>query len=297
MKKSLLKNTLYINKSALAKTALLLGLVLTTSFGPVSAFANTIFEGYYKVLLSNVHAGYAVQRYEFDPAKKEFVSTYYVYVRTSPDGKRFTSESLTARSNEKFHPLGYQYTAIVDGKPIAIDTKAAGGKLTGTMQRDGKKTPITTVVPEGAFLSTMLLHLVLQNGLKVGKAFSYKAVAEEDAKVLDGTLKVASEQKYKTVNAFKLEYEFKDIKSEALISEEGHVLYSNAPAQGVATELVDTPSLAKGSFPFPEKTLKTLFGNIPAGAQNTLAKLKSSAVKPTSPTDTLKTGGSGGTGN
>lgn len=292
---SLLKTTVNNSKPLKAKTALLLGLVLAASiFSPVSLWGSTIFEGYYKVLLSDVHAGYAVQRYSFDSAKKEFTSTYYVYVRTSPDGKKYTSESLSAKSNDKFQPISYQYTAIIDGKPVLIDAKSVKGKLVGETMRDGKKGKLSTPIPEGTFLSTMLLHLVLQNGLKVGKAFSYKAIAEEDGKVFPGSLKVASERKYKGVNTFKLEYDFKDIKSEALISDEGNVLYSLAPAQSVATELVANPAEAKGSFPFPEKTLKTLFGNVPSGKENTLAKLKSSEVKPTTATDTLKTGKSEG---
>lgn len=289
-----MKITVHNSKALIAKTALLLGLVLASSFSPVQAVANTIFEGYYKVLLSDVHSGYAVQRYSFDPNKKQFDSTYYVYVRTSPDGKKYTSESLSAKSNDKFQPLSYQYTAIIDGKPVLIDAKALKGKLVGAKSQGQQKVGLSTAIPEGTFLSTMLLHLVLQNGLKVGKAFSYKAIAEEDGKVFPGSLKVASERKYKGVNTFKLEYDFKSIKSEALISEEGNVLHSLAPAQNVATELVADPAEAKGNFPFPEKTLKTLFGNIPSGKENTLAKLKSSAVKPTTATDTLRTGKSQG---
>lgn len=295
--KNFLKITIYSSKRALITTALLSGLALLTSFSPAFAQESTIFEGYYKVLLSNVHAGYAVQRYTFNAQKKQFKSIYYVYVRLSPDGKKYTTESLTALSNEKFHPVSYQYTAISDGKPIAIDGQVKNDILVANINKGGKSTTSKVKVPKGAFFSTMLLHLVLQNGLKVGKSFSFNAVAEEDAKVLGGTLSVTTEQKIKGVNTHKLEYDYKNVKSEAYVSDEGHVLSSDAPAQGVSTVLVAEASEARGNFPFPEKTLKTLFGSVPSGKENTIAKLKSSKntklAPPTSPTDTLRTGKSG----
>ncbi len=298
--KSLLKATLYHSKALFAKTAFLSifsFFVIVSSFSPAHAIENTMFEGYYKVLLSNVHAGYAVQKYTFDPKKKEFHSVYYVYVRLSPDGKKYSTESLSAVSNEKFHPISYQYTAIANGKPIIIDAKVIKNDiLQAKINKDGKTTMKQEKVPKGAFFSTMLLQLVLQNGLQVGKSFSYKAVAEEDAKVVGGTLSVTKEQKFAGLNAHKLEYKFKDIESDAYVSDDGHVLSSEARAQGVRTLLVATPAEAKGNFPFPTKTLKTLFGNIPDGKENSLAKQKSSPKKlpgPQVPTDTLRTGKSG----
>jgi hypothetical protein len=242
--------------------------VLALNFSPV--WGEVLFEGYYKVNLADVHSGYAIQKYEFNPSAKEFTSTYFVYLRTKPDGSKFSTESLKAKSNDKFQPLNFQYTAILEGKPVQIDAKFKGQKLTGTLKKDGRDQALNRTIDKGAFLSTMLLQLVLQNGLKVGKGFVFKAIAEEDAQQSDGNAKVEGQMKYKGRDVFQLSYTFKGISSVAKIDTAGQVLFSEARAQGVSTELVASADEAKAGFSFPEKTLKTLFGEVPAGRKNSL---------------------------
>ncbi len=270
------------SKSRWTKIALAAFLFFSSSLGR----AEVIFEGYYKVYLSNEHSGYAIQRYEFDAAKKEFTSTYYIYVRTSPDGKKFISESLAAKSDDKFHPKNYQYTAILEGKPMTVDAKFSGNMMTAKIRKaenKGKPKTVKRKIPEGTFLSTMLLYLILQKGMSVGKNFSYNAVAEEDAEILPGTVKVTAEEKHRGMQAYKLEYSFKNVPSSAYISQNGHVLDTKAPQQNVATELVASASEARQSFPFPQKTLKALFGNVPTGQVNALTQQKSSGDKNKTP--------------
>lgn len=280
-------NQSHFIKAAATKVATCLLMVAGITLSPVLVKSEVMFEGFYRVTIENVHSGYAVQRYDFDVGKKEFTSTYYVYVRTSPDGKKFTTESLVAKSNDKFEPISYQYTAILDGKPIQIEAKFKGLAMTAVVKRDGKPMTVKRDLPKGSFASTMLLQLILQNGLKTGKGFSFNAVAEEDAEVRPGTARVVGEVKYKGRDAFKLEYEFKGISSIAFIDTTGHVLFSEAPAQSVSTELVSDPSQARLSFPYPEKTLKTLFGGLPTGQKNGLVASPKSS--PPLPSDEQKT--------
>lgn len=249
---------------------------LFANLTPAQAKAEVIFEGFYKVSLNDVHSGYAIQKFELDAKSKEFKSIYYIYVRTSPDGKKFLTESLVSKSNDKFHPKSYNYTAIVDGKPVTIDAKFTDKTMKANINKDGKPQKVTKNIPKGTFMSSMLLFLILQKGVGVGKNFSYNAIAEEDAQIMPGTVAVTSEVPYKGIKSFKLDYSFKNVKSIAYIAESGHVLYSEAPAQKVMTELVDNASAATLNFPFPKKTLKTLFGEIPTGQKNILAERKSS---------------------
>jgi hypothetical protein len=276
----------YFSKQKLSTTVARGIFTFLITLSPALGFAEVHFEGYYKVTIAGVHTGYAIQRFDFDTGAKQFTSTYYVYVRTSPDGKKFTTESLVAKSNEKFEPISYQYTAILEGNPIQIDAKFNGLNMTAVMKRAGKPTTIKRDLPKGSFLSTMLLQLILQNGLKTGKGFSFNAVAEEDAEVRPGTARVVGEMKYKNRDAFRLEYEFKGINSVAYIDTAGQVLFSEAPAQSVSTELVSDPSQARLNFSFPEKTLKTLFGGLPTGQKNSLtgseAQQPKSSPAPTS---------------
>ena len=255
---------------------------------PAQAKAEVIFEGYYKVSLSGVHSGYAIQRYELDAKKKEFSSTYYLYVRTSPDGKKFLTESLVTKSNDKFHPKSYSYTAISNGQPTTIDGKFSKGKLIAKINKGGKPQTKTKVVPQGTFMSTMLIFLILQKGIGVGKNFSFNAIAEEDAEIMPGSVSITKEVPFKGRKAFKMDYEFKGVKSVAYLGEGGHALFTEAPLQKVSTELVTSASDATASFPFPKKTLKALFNGIPTGQKNELITTKAMPEKPTSPKSSLK---------
>jgi hypothetical protein len=236
-----------------------------------------LFEGYYKIMLSDVHSGYAIQRYEVDPIKKEFKSINYVYVRTSPDGKKSSSESLVAISDEGFKPKSYQYTALLDGKPTTIDASFPKNKVSALIRRGAKKETQSHALPQGTFLSTMLLYMVLQKGLKTGNGYNFNAVAEEDGQIHPGSLRVTKELTYKNHPVFQLDYEFKNIPAMAYVASNGNVLYTKADAQKVETELVTSPSDAKLNFPFAEKTIKKLFGSLPTGQVNFLIQQKASA--------------------
>ena len=53
--------------------------------------AKILFEGFFKIEAQGQHIGYYIQRYELDPKKKQFISTYFL--RTNPQGGSI-SESL-----------------------------------------------------------------------------------------------------------------------------------------------------------------------------------------------------------
>ena len=276
-----MKTTRHVNKHPARHIVTALLFLAVTTFGLAPASADVLFEGYYKVLLSGVHSGYAIQKYELIPARKEFRSTYYIYVRTSPDGSKSSSESLLAVSDDGFRPISYQYTALIDGTPITIDANFSKDKL-NTKTRKGSSTDSkSTILPKGTFFSTMLLYMVLQKGLKTGAGYSFNAVAEEDGQIYPGNLRVTKEETYKSHPAFKLEYDFKGVEAKALVAANGNVMHTLAEAQKVETELVASPSDARLNFPFPEKSITKLFGDIPTGQVNFLVEQKSkSSTKP-----------------
>ena len=61
-----------------------------------------------------------------------------------------------------------------------------------------QKNKFSQAMPDGTFLSTMLLYMVLQKGMKAGNSYAFNAIAEEDAQVHPGTLKVVKEEEYIT---------------------------------------------------------------------------------------------------
>ena len=253
--------------------------------------AEVLFEGYYKVTLSGVHAGYVIQRYEFDAKKKEFTGMSYAYVRFTPDGKQFLTESLVAKADDAFHPLSYQFSGLttesdpatgqiknkissIDGKFKKVGDKTEGA-LTGL--KDGKNFRNTIKFERGVFLSNFLIYLMLNKGFKAGVGGGFKALAEESGEVSSGKYKIEKEEKHKGIDAFKIKWDFKNMESISFISATGQALATESPAQGVAQELVATRAAAVGALPFAEKSVKALFGAIPEGQKNSIAEKKPAA--------------------
>ncbi len=263
--------------------------------------ADPAFEGYYKFILGTVHSGYVVQRFEIDDAKKQMTSTYYVFVKT-PSGS--TTESLVAKSDLSFEPISYQYSALVDGKMKSVDATFKNKKMTAKMTDSGKTQAVVLTVPQNGFLSTFLNYVMLKNGLMVGKNYEYYALTEEspacfkgdpnckpaEAGFIKGTAGIKAEQKLNNIDSFKVDFKFKGVAFTGLLSQAGETLGSISPMQDASTELVDSKESAVGVFPFSEKHIQALFGDIPVGKKNELfASLAAAPNTTSSPTTQMQT--------
>ncbi|MDB2425994.1 hypothetical protein N9W41_00450 [bacterium] len=248
-------------------------LAVTIVFSSVSVFGDIIFEGYYKVLSQNKQIGFAVQSYEYDPALKQFKSVYYVKVKS---GKRGVSESLVALSDNKFHPISYQYTAQ-SGKTVrTVDAKFIKKRKNYQMQAtifDGKNTrTVTKKLAKGSFLSTFLLYLMLQKGYDVNTKFNYIGIAEEDAEAYNGQAYVKELTDFQGKKVHKILYQFKGVKFYSYSTLTGEVAYSHSPVQKIATQLVKSPAEATVGMVLNTKIVKKLFGRVPLGNKNYLNK-------------------------
>lgn len=257
-----------------------------------SAFAiEPAFEAYSKFILGGQHSGYIVQRFVIDDKSKTMTSTYYTYVKT-PTGT--TIESLVAKADMNFEPVSYQYSVLVDGVTKSVDAHFKNKKMTGVMTMGKQKMNVTLTVPQSGFLSTFLNYVILKNGLAPGKNYSFNALAEEApgcfpsdktcnpkmAGFLKGTVLVKNEEKFKGLDAYKLDMNFKGIDFSGYINSKGETLGSISPLQNAGTEIVATKNEAVGSFPFNEKHIKAIFNNIPEGKKNSLY---ATPEKPTAP--------------
>ncbi|MCM2280234.1 MAG: hypothetical protein NDI61_00150 [Bdellovibrionaceae bacterium] len=248
------------------------------------ASANAVlFEGYSKVLLGGVHIGFTVSRYEFDAAKKEFVSTYFL--KTGALGNHVT-ESLKARATSGFRPVSYQYTTIVGGKTKTIDASFRGDNMTAVVNEDGKSTTVRKTIPKTAFPSTFLVYMMLnsKDGIKPGLRYAFVAIAEEDAAVYPGEAQIVSPEAQNGIAAFKVFMTFKGVRFASFVTQKGDVLATRSTIQGLATELVPTLQEATAGQSFNPSMLVTLFGQIPEGKQNALVRQE--AMIKTTPTIT-----------
>lgn len=250
----------------------------------LTAHADVLFEGYSKITSGGVHIGYVVSRYEYDAKKKQFLGTYFV--KTGALGSDVT-ESVKSVADQDLNPISYEYTALVGKKAKTIDAKFSKGKMNGTLTEEGPSKTIRNDLPKGTILSNFLVYLLLKSekGLQPGqKPFSYKAIAEEDGALQDGTATIEKEEKYRGFRAFKIKNKFKNISFISYVSERGEVLSTNSPENGIATELMAKPNDAVGTFGLSTSILKRLFGEVPLGTNNLLSKAeKEEALKEPTP--------------
>ena len=244
---------------------------------PVSA-AEIMFEGYYKVELEQKPIGFAIQRYEYDDKTKNFTSTYFLKVNL---GGQVRQESLKAVSNDKFHPVSYSYTFHGGEEIKTIDAKykVKGDKVSGDLTiNDGKKTSnMNAISPKSTFLSNFLGYLMLQSGLDVGKKFGYSGIAEEDGNSYRGEAWIKETTTFNKQEAFKVINKFKGQSFISYVNKKAEVLGTVSPAQNLSTTLVASPIEATMGQTVPNKVLSQLFGNIPVGKANPLAKAKESS--------------------
>lgn len=239
---------------------------LLPTFKATAAPLKPTFEAYQKVILGGAHAGFAIQRYTFDPKHKTVTSVSYTYVKA---GSHKTIESLVAKATmSDFAPISYQYTAIVDGKPVIIDAKFANRKMTAVKIDGKKRTKIVAKVPADGFLSTFLNYVLLmpKNGLAVGKGYKFYALAEEKGKFLEGTANIVGKTKFQGVPAFKIKFHY-ETDFTSLLSDKGEAISTDSPAQDARTVIATKDAAIKG-VQFNAGQIRKLFGNIPAGVTN-----------------------------
>lgn len=296
-----------------------LRLALTTTIVlgfSISAKSDLLFEGYYKVLSAGVPVGYFVQNYEYEEKSQQFISRYLL--TTNQLGGNI-KESLVARADQKFHPISYQYTSHTGGEVKTIDANFTYAEVTGegknlkvkppaaakksnkknktapkdserlVMQAtitDGKKpNTIESVMPKGTFLSTFLAYLMMQKGISVDTKFDYSAVAEEDGNSYDGQALVKEKIKESGQDAYKIANNFKGTKFTSVMTSKGDVLSTKSPLQQIDTVLVANAAEATTGFPYDATSLRLVFGRIPDGKLNIVAKLnqqKLDSIKGTS---------------
>jgi hypothetical protein len=252
---------------------------------------NVLFEGYSKILLGGVHAGYVVLRYEFDPKKKQFHATYLV--KTGDLGGNIL-ESLKAVADQELKPISYEYTSLVDKQQTKIiDAKFTKDQMVATVKHGKTQKKLIEKLPKGAFLGIFLYYVILRSpsGLKTETRYDYKAVAEEDAKIQDGVAIIGKEEKFNGIRAFKASNTFKDVKYVFYLTDTGEALMSETPAANLKTILVAKPQEATAKFPVPTGIMKSLFGEVPLGLANTVSRnLKAEAAKISEPTPTKQDG-------
>lgn len=239
---------------------------------------NILFEGYSKILLGGVHVGYVIQRYEFDPKKKQFQATYLV--KTEELGGNIL-ESLKAVADQNLKPISYEYTSVIDKTTKVIDAKFSKNKMTATVKTGRETKKIVNDVPKGAFLAIFLYYVILRSpeGLKTETGYDYEAVAEEDAQIFKGKATIGKEEKFNGVRAFKAANTFKNVKYNFYLTDTGEALMTDTPTANLKTILVAKATEATGAFKVPAPIITAVFGDMPMGVSNIVSRNLEAQVK------------------
>ncbi len=247
--------------------------ILIIAFWVDRSQAQVLFEGYSKITLAGNFIGFTVQRYEYDTAKKNFISTS---LNKYNEVAGNITESLKAYSNEALEPVSYVYNYIEPKKTKTIEAQVEKGKtnlkLKLKITENGKTINKERDLPKGTFFSSFLAYVILKNpqGLKTSTNYDYQAVAEEDGEIYKGSAEVKSEETYKNLHVFKIVNTYKEAQFVSLTTEKGEMLYTTAPQKELALELATEPASAMGTLTVSAENLKLLFGSIPEGKVNAL---------------------------
>lgn len=255
--------------------------VLLLFFSPALGFATDLmFEGYYKVTLKGESIGYSIQRFAFDPKTKQFSAISFLRIKI---GDLTVQESLKALADDKFKPVSYQYTSQSGDALKSIDASFKGEVMTLKIGNGKEVRTEQHKIPKGTFLSTFLTYMLLQKPLNVKTAFKYSGIAEEDGAsywgktLIDSQTKKAGYTELRVLNQFKGENFISILGATPMLNEEdkftkAEVISTASPVKSIATELVREAQLATKGHTVPLSTLKSLFGGVPTGQANLLAK-------------------------
>lgn len=254
---------------------------LSILFTPLTTYAsqtNVLFEGYYKLSLQGDPIGYIISRMEYDKKKNHFISKQYIRMQTangiSQESVVTNSNGVGTAPNTSFRPISYKYTSQSKQKTSIVEGKVLKQKLQLTVS-DGKTAKTTTSpLNPNAFFSSVLAYVMLHKGISEGKNFSYSAISEENGKVVQGKAYIKKQTKVKNLDAFEIFNQFDKLQFISLMSPTGEIFSTRLPVQKLKIELMKTPAEATLNQKLPSKTLITLFGEVPSGKTNALAKYK-----------------------
>ena len=234
----------------------------------LSAKAELLFEGYYKVTQFKKHIGFLVLRHELDDKSKNFKTTSFI--KLGKGGFDLT-ESYQAVSDAELAPISINYLAAGDKKTKTIDVKFKDAKMIGNVVEDGKKSKINEKTTKGIFVSSALYYLMLKSkdGLKTDTKFDYAAITEEGPVVMKGSVTVDKKMLTQgSLQLLKITNNFAGSDYENLVTTRGEVVAATTPATSIETALVKNKEEATEGIKLAAGTLEKLFGNTPVGKTN-----------------------------
>jgi hypothetical protein len=173
-------------------------------------------------------------------------------------------------------------SAVKNSESSAKDAENVLIVFDGTIRSNGETKKINKKFKPGIFLSSFLTLMMLQSkaGLATNNRYEYEAIAEEDGELSRGVASVESSKEFNGEKVFVVKNTYKEKSFVNLVNPRGETLLIDSPDQKIKAELVATSTEATQNMPLNNEIIKTVFGDIPAGNENVLAKRAKSKLAP-----------------
>lgn len=230
------------------------------------AYANIIFEGYYRIEIKGKHVGFSIARWEQDPATKIRTAKFFVYTRDR--NNRLHRDFLVEKFTADYRPRAYDLATLYDQAQGHYQV-AFQDHSYQDLSASGKGKVITKhPLPPNAILAAELPRVLVSMKPKAGSAFNYTAVNEDTVNPENGQVKVVEVLTLGRHRVYHLDDNFQIPSQELWVTDDGQILRKATPHGIVTSTLVADADAAIGQIEFTRADLVSWFNEIPTGTRN-----------------------------
>jgi hypothetical protein len=261
-------NLFYHNEMNLKSAAIFVSALLFTQ----TLFAETLFEGFYRIERKGKHAGYVMQRLSADA--KAGTKTLTTYFRVRQDDQEKFEGTKTVVKAESGKPISSTYMTTTQGNPVTIVTQYNGakGKVLFYAGKNRKLERVENIKPVAHASAFIFYHADFKK-MVPEKNYEYTALTEERGRIGVGILNYVSAKLTAAGQIIHVVDDFMGQPTESFVSENGEPLGSRSPLEDVIVYWVPNRQEAMGDMQFPTAEMTSLFGDLPEGKKNPWSKL------------------------
>jgi hypothetical protein len=232
------------------------------------AQARVLFEGFYKLEVKGLHAGYEIIRHSLDEQKNERTFAYYWMKQ---DGAVTTVTGVSTISTTDFKPIRYLTWVALDGNVAYTRGVFQDGhlRITRTVERghssqilaSGKKS-----APRDAVFSALISQIqAARTGYRQGERVSFVGLSEETSTFDIGEFWIGGSNVVAGQTAYHVICTFLNERFELVTARNGEILATRSNEMNQITYLVPTLDEAVGTFGLNTGLLVKTFGDVPYG--------------------------------
>jgi hypothetical protein len=246
-------------------------------FTPESAYADILFEGYYKIISSDRHVGYIIHRDAYNARTKLRTLTYLVWTKYNESVSQEAVQVVVRRSAKKrFIPVSFRHwEGLLE---LTSLTEGTFGEKLHVIRKDLRKNVTVNkgsllVPPDGVF-SSLALPMIAElrpAEFVAGHRIVLTAFSEESERYSDMAVNILKTVPVNGERVITAEIQYLNEATRFLLLTDGQTLGTRSNLTPLETYLVADRKEAIGNFPLPAKTVRLLFGYEPSGLTNPVA--------------------------